>query len=551
MIREAKQVISDGNARLLLLGAPDQFGTAVPEGMTVVPISCQSEGALEIYIEAVLPVPHLVIVGGSPMTRTLAELARALDWSTDLVSTEDFRAGCASERSMVIVATQGHGDEDMIERAVAMSPAYLGLVASRRRGEAVLGYLAERGVPKDQLDKVHAPAGLDLGKTTHEEMAVAILAELVQLRASGALADVPAPRGLARQERAATGRGGRPGLRDDGHGGRVGLPLEHDGSTYYFCCAGCRRTFEEDPDAYIKAVLRVIIASDFEVAEPVDKVWRFFDNIPQVASCLPGAELTKDLGDDKYEGRVAIRMGPVRMQFTGTADITERDEAAKRIVVHAAGADEKGRGQAAMVVGATLSPKGRGTKVAVTQDLQLSGAAAQYGRGMISDVSAILMRDFSATMQDRIERLERGESAEQIAAARRQLGPGLHDRRAGRADGADARLPPVLPPLPARGELTGSVSRKTAKGGPAMVLWWIGNAILLVVVLPVVIYLLNRVLAALERIRAASDDILAGGVALIGELQGVPDGLAVTDKTIEEVKVGAVRYAGSVAKLLG
>jgi hypothetical protein len=84
-----------------------------------------------------------------------------------------------------------------------------------------------------------------------------------------------------------------------------------------------------------------------------------------------------------------------------------------------------------------------------------------------------------------------------------------------------------------------------------MVLWWIGNAILLVVVLPVVIYLLNRVLAALERIRAASDDILSGGVALVGELRDVPAGLATTDKTIEAVKVGAVRYAGSVAKLLG
>jgi uncharacterized protein len=161
----------------------------------------------------------------------------------------------------------------------------------------------------------------------------------------------------------------------------------------------------------------LIITSDFEVAEPVEKVWRFFDNIPQVASCLPGAELTKDLGDDKYEGRVAIRMGPVRLQFTGTADIAERDEAARHIVVHATGADERGRGQAAMVVGATLSPKGQGTKVAVSQDLQLSGAAAQYGRGMIADVSAILMRDFSVAMQDRIERLERGESAEQIAAA--------------------------------------------------------------------------------------------------------------------------------------
>jgi hypothetical protein len=84
-----------------------------------------------------------------------------------------------------------------------------------------------------------------------------------------------------------------------------------------------------------------------------------------------------------------------------------------------------------------------------------------------------------------------------------------------------------------------------------MVLWWIGNAILLVVVLPVVIFLLNRVLAALERIRGATDDILAGGVELVGELSGVPDGLAITDSTVKQVSVGAVRYAGSVAKLLG
>jgi hypothetical protein len=110
-------------------------------------------------------------------------------------------------------------------------------------------------------------------------------------------------------------------------------------------------------------------------------------------------------------------MGPVRLQFAGTADITERDEAAKRVVVHASGADEKGRGQANMVVTATLARTGRGTtKVGVVQDLQLSGAAAQYGRGMIGDVSAVMMRDFAANMQGRIERINLGESAEQIAA---------------------------------------------------------------------------------------------------------------------------------------
>ena len=84
-----------------------------------------------------------------------------------------------------------------------------------------------------------------------------------------------------------------------------------------------------------------------------------------------------------------------------------------------------------------------------------------------------------------------------------------------------------------------------------MVLWWIGNVVLLVAVLPVVIFLLNRVLAATERIRHATDDILTGGVALIGELTDVPEALATTDAVIRDVSIGAVRYAGSVAKLLG
>jgi carbon monoxide dehydrogenase subunit G len=161
----------------------------------------------------------------------------------------------------------------------------------------------------------------------------------------------------------------------------------------------------------------MLIKDGFQVAEPVEKVWQFFGNIPQVATCLPGTELTEDLGDDKYAGRVAVRMGPVRLQFAGTAAVTERDEAAKRIIVHASGAEAKGRGQASMTVTATLARAGQGTRVDVTQDLQLSGAAAQYGRGMISDVTAVLMRDFAVNLQDRIERIERGESAEQIAAA--------------------------------------------------------------------------------------------------------------------------------------
>ncbi len=169
----------------------------------------------------------------------------------------------------------------------------------------------------------------------------------------------------------------------------------------------------------------MLITNDFEVAQPVEKVWKFFGDIPQVATCLPGAELTEDLGGEKYKGRVAIRMGPVRLRFGGTAEIAERDDAAKRLILNASGAEEKGRGQASMVVTATLVRSGRGTKVNVAQDIQLSGAAAQYGRGMISDVSSVLMRDFATTMQDRIERVERGESAEQLAAASSSPASGL------------------------------------------------------------------------------------------------------------------------------
>jgi len=258
VIREARQVMADGQARLVLLGNPDQFGTAVPEGMTVVPISCQSEGALEVYIEPVLPVPHLVIVGRSPMASMLADLSRALGWSTDLLSTEDFTPACADERTMVVVATQGHGDEDMIERAVAARPAYLGLVASRKRAEAVLGYLADRGLPASQLDRVHAPAGLDLGRTSHEEIAVAILAQLVQLRASGALtAPGPLPPGSASwSEPLKMAEAIDPVCGMTVMAGTAGMPVTHGGITYYFCCAGCHRAFSDNPDAYIKAVLR-------------------------------------------------------------------------------------------------------------------------------------------------------------------------------------------------------------------------------------------------------------------------------------------------------
>jgi xanthine dehydrogenase accessory factor len=248
VLREAQQAIVDGSARLLLLGTPEQFGH-VPEGMTVIPISCQSEGALEVYIEPVLSAPLVVVVGRSPMAQTLTELVRVLGWRAELVDSAEFSSSDVEPGSVVVIATQGQGDEEVVERAVAASPAFVGLVASHKRGEAVLGYLADRGVPRDRLERVRAPVGLDLGHTSHTEIAVAILAELVQLRAAGALA--PSRAGTATAPQApATAVDPVCGMTVDVD--PRNRPVRYGGVTYYFCCTGCRDAFERDPAAYVR-----------------------------------------------------------------------------------------------------------------------------------------------------------------------------------------------------------------------------------------------------------------------------------------------------------
>ncbi|HEY2550471.1 MAG TPA: XdhC family protein [Streptosporangiaceae bacterium] len=267
VMREAREVIAEGAPRLLLLGSAGHFGDAVPEGMHVVPIACQSEGSLEVYIEPVVPEPHLIVVGKSPMAHALAEMGAALGWRAELIDVTQFTAANAGRQSMVVVATQGHGDEEAVQQAAVARPAYLGLIGSRKRGTAVLGYLAERGVPAGQLERVRVPAGLDLGHTPHREIAVAVLAELVQLRASGVIAagaaslSAPPPAGdgaPAGQAGEPAAPAGQPGQAIDPVCGmtvtadRASLPLEYQGTTYYFCQAGCRRAFESDPAAYLR-----------------------------------------------------------------------------------------------------------------------------------------------------------------------------------------------------------------------------------------------------------------------------------------------------------
>lgn len=177
----------------------------------------------------------------------------------------------------------------------------------------------------------------------------------------------------------------------------------------------------------------MLIKQQFEVPQPVDSVWKFFGDIPQVASCLPGADLTTVIAEDHYGGTVLIRLGPVKLEFSGEAKISQRNEAKKTITVDASGADKKGRGQAALGLNAQVSPAPTGSKVDISMDLQLSGAAAQYGRGLIADVTAVLLDQFADAMKVRLEAIAKGLDPSKVGGARPASGFALGLRATGMA----------------------------------------------------------------------------------------------------------------------
>lgn len=160
------------------------------------------------------------------------------------------------------------------------------------------------------------------------------------------------------------------------------------------------------------------ITERIEVEQSPDDVWRFFGDIPQVAACLPGTNLTEQQSETRYAGEVVIRAGPVKMEFEGTAEILDRDEAAREMQVEATGADRKGRGQASMLLDAAVSSSGRGSAIDIAMDLALSGAAAQYGRGMVTDVTTVLLGEFGQNVQARLTAIEQGRDPDAVAVGK-------------------------------------------------------------------------------------------------------------------------------------
>lgn len=152
----------------------------------------------------------------------------------------------------------------------------------------------------------------------------------------------------------------------------------------------------------------MLINQTFDVNQPVDQVWSFFDDIPLVAACIPGADLRDQVGEDEYQGDVTISAGPVKLEFAGVVKIASRDDAKKTLVLDAAGADKKGRGSANALLNVALQPLGGTTRVNLSMDLAISGAAAQYGRGLVQDVTGVLINQTAGSMQAKMAAIAEG-----------------------------------------------------------------------------------------------------------------------------------------------
>jgi xanthine dehydrogenase accessory factor len=265
VVREALQAIGEGKARLIRIAPGRRPETEY--GIVNYPMTCHGGGAMEIYIEPVLPVPQLLVFGRSAAAQALCKLGKAVGYdvivagpglegrlfhdANRLIENWDVHDLDFARETYIVVSTQGEGDEEALEQAVLTGVPYISFVASPRKAEKVLQFLAERGIAPELLSRIKAPAGLDIGANGPEEIAVSIFAEIILTRRSKrpAVQSDTLEAGLA-----------RPDATDPVCGMSVDPATtrffsEYGRRTYYFCCAGCKQEFDKKPETYIAAVM--------------------------------------------------------------------------------------------------------------------------------------------------------------------------------------------------------------------------------------------------------------------------------------------------------
>ncbi len=265
VIREAEEVLREGSPRLLRLCPPEKMRHAPEEGVSEVKITCMSGGTLEIYLEPYVPQPHLLVIGHQAVAESLANLGRAMDYRVSVMGENasqerfasadqvwdrlDFSQVELTPNTFVVVTSHGNYDELALEAILPSNAAYVALVASKKRAEAICNYLREDGMSEEVIGRMKYPAGLDLGASTPPEIALSILAEIIQIQKHRHLAEEKTESMPQNEEESAI---------DPVCGMTVEIAganyiASYQGKKFYFCSAGCQRSFQKEPEKYLQA----------------------------------------------------------------------------------------------------------------------------------------------------------------------------------------------------------------------------------------------------------------------------------------------------------
>jgi len=263
VIKEALKALADGQPRLIRISP----SSSPEEGIVDYAMTCHSGGTLDIFIEPVLPKPHILILGRSPVAASLTRLAKAVNYRVslaapgadrenfpdpDLLQTDlELNHLKITPETFIVVSTQGEYDEEALEKALDTSAAYVAFVASKTKAGKVLEYLCDRGVAAARLSQVRAPAGLDIRAASPEEIAVSILAEIIQVKATK-----PVTPKLKAEFPALTQEVKDPICGMSVEASTAKYKSEFQGNVFYFCCAGCKDKFEKQPEKYALATAK-------------------------------------------------------------------------------------------------------------------------------------------------------------------------------------------------------------------------------------------------------------------------------------------------------
>ena len=254
VMREAARILREGgDPYLLRLGISD---TGIDrKDVRNFPMSCSSGGVLDIFMEPHFPLPKLVLIGDSPVVAALSQLAQVIDFSVTQLHDAELSQVTINEQTCILVASHGQYDEEAVEQALRSSARYVGMVSSLKRAEACRAYLRDAGLSMSQIARLKAPAGLDIGALTPDEIAASVLAELVQVRRRGAI-DNDESKQDTMEIRYEVSAGTVANAIDPVCSMEVEIASarhhsDFEGRTYYFCCPACKRSFERNPQEYL------------------------------------------------------------------------------------------------------------------------------------------------------------------------------------------------------------------------------------------------------------------------------------------------------------